>query len=136
MQARFHGLRLAALLKAEHNRPGKLCTAKAKQAHRIRSCAGLHDDRIEAVNSLYDFRQWREHGLELLDLDVNGRGFFKGKVLRSLLSWCNEFANKRPACGIEEGLHARDFGMVLGVGAALEAGREAHFHFGINATGK
>ena len=43
---------------------------------------------------------------------------------------------QRFAARVEEVFHADDFSAILVVGAALEAGREAHLHLGIDAAGK
>src|SRR5215469_12855788 len=59
-------------------------------------------------------------------------GEFGGGVVTSLL----DFANERMAGAIEELLNPRDLGAVLVVGAALEARRETHLHFGVDAAGE
>ena len=57
----------------------------------------------------------------------------------SVEAWSRCRANSRisdsPA-GFKKILHPGDFGVVVGVGAAFEAGGEAHLHFGIDAAGE
>ena len=47
-----------------------------------------------------------------------------------------DFAHKGVAAAVEVILHAGDFGTVLVIGAAFEAGREAHLHFRIDTAGE
>ena len=90
----------------------------------------------EAVEAVHDFRKLRNHRFELLQLRVHRGGGFEFQAGGGLVARGGNFAHQRLAARVEEGFDACDFGGVLLVGAALEAGREAHLHFRIDAAGK
>src|SRR5437016_11773531 len=64
------------------------------------------------------------------------RCLLKIQFRRGALALLAEFASKRLTCSVEECLHTHDFSMIVSISASLEAGSQAHLHFGINASRK
>src|SRR6266568_5131496 len=67
---------------------------------------------------------------------MDGGSVFERQLVGGVIAVLCKFAVQGVASGVEERLHASDFGVVVGVGAAFEAGGEAHLHFGIDAAGE
>ncbi len=82
-----------------------------------------------------DLRRLREHRLELLQNRVDGGCGLEVQVGGGAVALGGQLAGQRFAARVEKGHHARGFVGVQLVGAALEAGRQAHLHLGIDAAG-
>ena len=79
---------------------------------------------------------WPRMGLSLSTLACRAAAFSNSRLVEAWSRCAADFADQGVAAAVEVGLHAADFGPVVVVGAAFEAGGEAHFHFGVDAAGK
>ena len=81
---------------------------------------------------------WREsaHVFYPLNLGVKRGCGLKGEISRGLIALGAERNKTALATRREKALDGGGFFFIALVSAALEAGRETHFHFGINAAGK
>ena len=107
-----------------------------EKCHRFGDGRRLHHDCGELIDAVHDLGKLAEHGLEFFHAGVQGGGVFKFQTGRGLLALRGYLPHQRVAAAVEVGLHAGDFAVVVVVGAAFEAGGEAHFHLGIDAAGK
>ena len=103
---------------------------------RIREGRRLHHDCGQLIDAAHDFGKLPEHRLEFFHASVQRRGAFKFQTGRGLLALRAYLPHQGVAAAVEVGLHPGHLGVVVLVGAALEAGRETHFHLGVDAAGK
>src|SRR5690349_15814000 len=61
---------------------------------------------------------------------------FEGEIGGGLVASLLDFAHQGMARAVEKLLNPSDLGAVFVVGAALEARRKTHLHFGVNAAGE
>src|SRR5438094_2798587 len=133
---RFHRLRFGPKLHVKGNWPAQCRFAEMEERHGIWLAARLHNNYLQTINSADDLRQLRRDRLQLVELRMDCGRFLKSELRRGALALLAEFAGERLACGVEECLHTHDFSMIVSISASLEAGSQAHLHFGINASRK
>src|SRR5215469_2162689 len=123
-------------LDRELNGAGKKSLLDPEESYRFSEMAGLNNQGRKLVETLNHFWQLPDHWLQLLQPRMDGGGLFECQVGRGCAPLSRELAGQRISAGIEIGLCTADFGGISLIRAALEAGREAHFHLGVDAAGK
>ena len=123
-------------LDGKGERAGDQAGVDQEERHRFGEGRGLHHDGVELIDAAHDLRKLAEYGLQLFNSGVQGGGVFEFKTGRCLVALRRDFPHQRVSAAVEIGLHPANLSPVIVVGAAFEARREAHFHFGIDAAGK
>src|SRR5262249_11835400 len=96
------------------------------------------DDAAELRNRPHQFRQagGAEQGFHSFQPAMMRSSVFELELFGSTVPLRRDLPHQRAAAALEKRPHAAYLLRILLVSAALEAGRQAHFHFGINAAGK
>ena len=138
LDARFNGLRFRMFggLDEKDQRTVDASGVNAKEVDGLRDGAGLDHERGKMIDAADDFGELAERGLEFVEAGVEGGGGFEIQAGGGGITLGGDFVEQRIAAGVEIGLYAGDLGAIFVVRAALEAGGETHFHFGVNAAGE
>ena len=95
----------------------------------------LHHHARETIDAANDFRELADHGFELVQAGMQGGGIFKFQIGWRRHRAARRFPAARDSPPVSKYACTRDyFGSVFLVAAALEAGRETHLHFRVDAT--
>src|SRR5439155_14369810 len=87
-------------------------------------------------NAAREFRPSAQDFVEFLDFLVQGGGAFEVQLFAGFLALVLDRRAERASARFEELHETLHFDFVLLFGATRKTGREAHFHFGIEAAGK
>src|ERR1700730_8502782 len=138
LHPRFHGLRFCVLrrLNAEGIRARNLRGIAPKEVYRSCNRARLDHQCGKTVQPLYDFRELAQDGVKFFYSSVNRSRVFKCQPTRRAFALGRKLALQRVSGGIKISLNPIHFGHIFVIAAALEARSQAHFHFGINASGE
>ncbi len=117
------------------SRPAQAAALKKKYGDFIGVRAGLKNDGAKFAERADKLGGECVHGFNALHVSVKLGGGFKGEIGRSLIALSAQSDEPAFAARREKAFDSRRFLSVALVRAALEAGREAHLHLGINAAG-
>ena len=96
----------------------------------------LKNDEGQVLDTTGKFWLAAEGFVDFVQFLVEGAGLFKIQFLARLFANCLVLRAERISFCFEELDQAADFYVVFLLGATGEAGREAHFHFGVDTAGE
>src|SRR5580658_2765024 len=133
----FGGARLAGdFAKAQEERLSKASAVDGEDADGLLFGGALKNYGVEIGDAAREFGAEAQRGIEFLDALVKLRGALEIEIGAGAFAVGLDRGAQRVAVGVEKLYEALNFSVVFLFGAAGEAGREAHFHFGIDAAGE
>src|SRR5579863_3407516 len=131
------GARLAGdFSEAQEKRLGEAAAVDAENADGLLFGGPLENDGVEIGDAASEFGTKAQRGVEFFEALVELSGALEIEIGAGAFAVVFDRGAQRVAVGVEKLDEALDFGVVFLFGAAREARREAHFHFGVDAAGE
>src|SRR5256885_11777791 len=133
----FRGTRLAGYLReAQEKGLRQPATLDAKNTDGLLFRGALENHSVEILNAPSEFWPATQDFVELLDFFVQGGCAFEIQLLTGFFALLLDCGAERSAACFDEMDQTLHFDVVFLFGATGKAGRQAHFHFGVEAPGK
>ena len=121
---------------AQEKRLGEASAVDGEDADGLVFGGALKDDGVEIIDAAGKLGAETQRVVDFFDAFVKLRGALEIEIGAGALAVGFDERAERVAVGVEKLHEPLDFGVVLLFGTSCKAGREAHFHFGIDAAGE